>query len=207
MNLKKIGNLLTSKSVGTGPSSYGKRIYWAAVWQRLRNTALKDQTNQKRATEPEHVIHNAHGDIVRLVWEIMWLSKLNRVPVYSDYRRPSHPHFCTYIRSSFCSALIQETFNHILPVVQKVVLRSSFNTQSYIFFEVRHPRCVEYKLKYNMKYIYIYNTETTLYFMKFYSIIIPATCFGPICRAMFRLIFKQGECQLIQHSIYEISYY
>ena len=38
--LKKIGKVLTSKSVGTGPSSYEKRIYRAAVWQRLRNTAL-----------------------------------------------------------------------------------------------------------------------------------------------------------------------
>jgi len=40
MNLKKIGKLLTSKSVGTGPSSYEKRIYRAAVSQRLRNTVL-----------------------------------------------------------------------------------------------------------------------------------------------------------------------
>ena len=31
MNLKKIGKVFTSKSVGTGPSSYGKRIYRAAV--------------------------------------------------------------------------------------------------------------------------------------------------------------------------------
>ena len=38
MNLKKIGKALTSKSVGTGTSSYGKRIYRAAVTQRLRNT-------------------------------------------------------------------------------------------------------------------------------------------------------------------------
>jgi len=38
MNLKKIGNVLTSKSVGTGPSSYEKRIYRAAVSHRLRNT-------------------------------------------------------------------------------------------------------------------------------------------------------------------------
>ena len=37
---KKIGKVLTSKSVGTGPSSYEKRIYRAAVSQRLRNTAL-----------------------------------------------------------------------------------------------------------------------------------------------------------------------
>ena len=37
--LKKIGKVFTSKSVGTGPSSYKKRIYRAAVSQRLRNTA------------------------------------------------------------------------------------------------------------------------------------------------------------------------
>jgi len=37
---KKIGNLLTSKSVGIGPSSYEKRIYRAAVSQKLRNTAI-----------------------------------------------------------------------------------------------------------------------------------------------------------------------
>jgi len=41
MNLKKkIGKLFTSKFVGTGPSSYKKRIYRAAVLQRWRNTAL-----------------------------------------------------------------------------------------------------------------------------------------------------------------------
>jgi hypothetical protein len=37
---KKNGKVFTSKFVGTGPSSYVKRIYWAAVSQRLRNTAL-----------------------------------------------------------------------------------------------------------------------------------------------------------------------
>jgi hypothetical protein len=35
----KIGKVLTSKSVGSGPSSYEKRIYRAAISQRLRNTA------------------------------------------------------------------------------------------------------------------------------------------------------------------------
>ena len=40
--LKKIGMLFTSKSVGTGPSSYAKRIYGAAISQRLRNTALDE---------------------------------------------------------------------------------------------------------------------------------------------------------------------
>jgi len=43
MNLKKIGKVFTSKSVGTGPSSYKKRIYRAAVSQMLRNTGVCDQ--------------------------------------------------------------------------------------------------------------------------------------------------------------------
>ena len=36
--LEKIGKVFTSKFVGTGPSSYKKRIYRAAVSQMLRNT-------------------------------------------------------------------------------------------------------------------------------------------------------------------------
>ena len=36
----KIGKVLTSKSVGTGPSSCEKRIYRSAVSQRMRNTGL-----------------------------------------------------------------------------------------------------------------------------------------------------------------------
>ena len=40
MYLKKIGKVFTSKFFGAGPSSYKKRIYRAAVSQRLRNTAL-----------------------------------------------------------------------------------------------------------------------------------------------------------------------
>jgi len=38
--LKKNGKVFTSKFVGTGPSSSGKRIHRAAVSQRLRNTGL-----------------------------------------------------------------------------------------------------------------------------------------------------------------------
>ena len=40
MNLKKFGKVLMSKSVGTGSSSYEKRIYRAAVSQRLRNNGI-----------------------------------------------------------------------------------------------------------------------------------------------------------------------
>jgi len=38
--LKKNWKIFVSKFVGTGPSSYKKRIYRTAVLQRLRNTAL-----------------------------------------------------------------------------------------------------------------------------------------------------------------------
>jgi len=41
MNYKN-GKVFTSKFVGTGPLSYEKRIYRAAVSQRLRNTDLED---------------------------------------------------------------------------------------------------------------------------------------------------------------------
>jgi len=40
MNLKKNGKVFTSKFVGTGPSSFEKRFYRAALSQRLRNTGI-----------------------------------------------------------------------------------------------------------------------------------------------------------------------
>jgi len=55
--LKKIGNLFTSKFVGTGPSSDKKIIYWAAVSQSLRNTALADYTNLYRNYNHNHTKH------------------------------------------------------------------------------------------------------------------------------------------------------
>ena len=39
--LKRNGKVFTSKFVETGPSSYEKRFYRAAVSQRLRNTDLQ----------------------------------------------------------------------------------------------------------------------------------------------------------------------
>jgi len=44
--LKKVGKVFTSKFVGTGPSSYKKRIYRAAVSQRLRNTDVEPQSHK-----------------------------------------------------------------------------------------------------------------------------------------------------------------
>jgi len=48
MNLKKIGKVVTSKSVGSGPSSYEKRIYRAVVLQRLRNTGVREEGYSQR---------------------------------------------------------------------------------------------------------------------------------------------------------------
>ena len=50
--LKKNGKVLTSKSVGTRPSSYEKRIYRAAVSQRLRNTALDGKVTDPQLYSP-----------------------------------------------------------------------------------------------------------------------------------------------------------
>ena len=47
--LKKNGKVFTSKFVGAGPLSYEKRIYRAAVSQRLRNT-VPDSTWVYNAT-------------------------------------------------------------------------------------------------------------------------------------------------------------
>ena len=46
-----MGKLFTSKFVGTGPSSYEKRIYRAAVSQRLRNTVLDTSREALGSTE------------------------------------------------------------------------------------------------------------------------------------------------------------
>ena len=42
MNLKNTVKVFTSKSVGTGPSSYEKSIYRAAVSRKLRNTVVQN---------------------------------------------------------------------------------------------------------------------------------------------------------------------
>jgi hypothetical protein len=49
--LKKIGKVFTNKFVGTGPSSYKKIIYRAAVSQRWRNTAVYLQESSQRLEE------------------------------------------------------------------------------------------------------------------------------------------------------------
>jgi len=46
--LEKNGKVFASKSVGTGPSSNEKRIYRAAVPQRLRNTAIRHRLCMER---------------------------------------------------------------------------------------------------------------------------------------------------------------
>ena len=59
MNLKKWkgGKVFTSKFVGTGPSSYEKRIYRAAVSQRLRNIDIRNVDNVEAVTISVHQPH------------------------------------------------------------------------------------------------------------------------------------------------------
>jgi len=76
MKLKKIGNVLTSKFVGTGPSSYAKRIYRAAVSQRLRNTAL-DRADTALRPISSITILNSHiwkelNILEFTVWNCRW---------------------------------------------------------------------------------------------------------------------------------------
>jgi hypothetical protein len=49
--LKKWKSIFTSNFVGTGPSSYEKRIYRAAVLQRLRNTVLHNEMSGYRVLQ------------------------------------------------------------------------------------------------------------------------------------------------------------
>jgi len=55
MNLNKIGKVFMSKFVGTGPSSYEKRIYRVAVSQRLRNTDLGNMGTDLTMANAMHV--------------------------------------------------------------------------------------------------------------------------------------------------------
>jgi hypothetical protein len=71
-----------------------------------------------------------------------------------------------------------------------------------IFCQVRHPRFVEYKLKYNIKLSY-----TTSYFIRLYEIIIDATCFGPIVGPSSGWSLNTWREQLIMFLFDEISYY
>ena len=57
MNLIIIRKLFTSKSVWTGPSSYEKRIYRAAVSQKFRKTDLNSQRAFKKPLVIAHYIN------------------------------------------------------------------------------------------------------------------------------------------------------
>jgi len=47
--LKKIGKVFTSKFVGTGPSSYKKRIYWAGGLTKVEKHCSKLNILQSKA--------------------------------------------------------------------------------------------------------------------------------------------------------------
>ena len=55
--LKNIGKLLTSRSVGTGPSSYEKRIYRAAVSKRCRRAPVALVTSVRPSVLPSFCMY------------------------------------------------------------------------------------------------------------------------------------------------------
>jgi len=86
MNLKKIGKVFTSKYVGTGPSSYEKRIYRSAVSQRLRNTDIKHACTPQLTTNKPVIIIKFTGyffnPLSPVVTETMIKIKLMFEPTY-----------------------------------------------------------------------------------------------------------------------------
>ena len=59
--LKKIiGKVFTSKFVGTGPSSYEKRIYRAVISKRLRNAVLQNFLQRLPSYSHFHYDRSAH---------------------------------------------------------------------------------------------------------------------------------------------------
>ena len=73
----KNGKVFTSKFVGTGPSSYVKRIYRAAVWQRFRNTGLENllilpaKYDWRSAHEPNTCPNTSYKE---LLYKVPWKS-------------------------------------------------------------------------------------------------------------------------------------
>ena len=91
MNLKKIGKVLTSKSVGTGPSSYGKRIYLAAVSQRLRHTGSHQHgVDRERSFNLSKEMRSGPGSAVVIATDY-GLDSPGSSPGGDEIFRPSRP--------------------------------------------------------------------------------------------------------------------
>ena len=78
--LKKNGKVFTSKFVGTGPSSYEKRIYRAVVSQRLRNTGVAQWYERNFGSPPANILTHSH---VTLVEEMKIFYELSILPIYN----------------------------------------------------------------------------------------------------------------------------
>jgi len=90
------------------------------------------------------------------------------------------------------------------------VLKQLTHFNAYTCFKFCHLiteiSSVVLNIRQNIRYkIYIIESDATLNFIKLYYIVIAATCFGPIYRIIFRLIFRQVECTVLVIRDYEIS--
>jgi len=82
------GKAYTSKYVGTGPSSYEKRIYRAAISQRLRNSALYADCRSELNKGKVHPVIGHEGP-EREQTESSILNMPHRIRTYSIVQSPS----------------------------------------------------------------------------------------------------------------------
>jgi len=69
--LKKCGNVFTSRFVGTGPSSYEKRNYRAAVLERLRNAGLERYTTRNCSVGSLFLLAQKHNRVQFRMWSML----------------------------------------------------------------------------------------------------------------------------------------
>ena len=78
--LKKNGKVFRSKSVGTGPSSYEKRIYRVGVSQRLRSTALNHWSARQQEALTCAQIHAGEQTTDPRCLPLSFPEELNKLP-------------------------------------------------------------------------------------------------------------------------------
>ena len=106
---KKMEKVFTRKFVGTGPSSYEKRIYWAAVSQRFRNTALGlvvMKVEMKKNTSFKLV----QGEMCLTCITEIYFSNLNLKIDYPDSVSLALLHISVTFQGMFTLRVVQDCF-------------------------------------------------------------------------------------------------
>ena len=103
----------------------------------------------------------------------------------------------------FVSNLVLDSTKHDTNLCKSTGSHMTSGSASLLFSSSQTSPLCWMCLKYNIK---IYNTYATLYFIRLYHVIIPATCCGPIVGPSSDWFLSRCSEQLIMISIYGISY-